>query len=357
MKKWMIPLLLVLSLLAGCSGIPTETTNSVQQTDPAEISSYSMDVFAMDTYMTITGYGARCEEAVQAAAAEIKRLDALLSVGAADSEISKINCSGAGELSADTRVMVEEAQKLYEETDGAFDITIYPLMELWGFTNDQFAVPTKLELETVRNKTGSEKLSYDPDTAMLQLGAADGIDLGGIAKGYTSDRLMEIFAEYDLVCGLVSLGGNVQCYGTKPDGSFWRCGIQDPFAADGGGSLMGVLEVADQAVITSGAYERYFMDEDGNKYHHILNPKTGWPAESGLVSVSIVSDSGMLADGLSTALYVMGLEKATAYWQAHTEEFDMILMTDAGDVYVTAPLADSFTTEYPLQIIEKEDTQ
>lgn len=362
MKKWMIPLLLALALLTGCGGETTETTETTetiqeeQTAETAEVPSASADVFAMDTYMTVTCYGERCEEALKASIVEISRLENLLSVSLADSEVGQLNANGSGVLSEDTRIMVEKALELHEQTGGAFDITVYPLMELWGFISDEFQVPSEAELAAVLETTGAEKLAYDTQTAMLDLGGAAGIDLGGIAKGYTSDRLMEVFAEYDLVCGLVSLGGNVQCYGSKPDGTDWRCGIQDPFAADGGSSLMGVLAVSNRAVITSGAYERYFTDESGNTYHHILEPETGLPAESGLVSVTIVSDCGMLADGLSTSIYVMGLEEATAYWQLHSEEFDMILMTDAGEVYVTESLEGSFTTEYPLHIIEKEGT-
>jgi thiamine biosynthesis lipoprotein len=290
--------------------------------------------------------------------AEIQRLDALLSVGDADSEISKLNATGTGTLSAESAAMVEMALELYENTDAAFDVTVYPLMELWGFTTGQFAVPDANTLAQLLNKTGSDQLSYDSDTNLLTLGESQGIDLGGIAKGYTSARLMEIFQEYELVSGVISLGGNVQLYGAKPDGSLWRVGIQDPFAADEGSTMMGVLTAQDQAVITSGAYERYFVDETtGQTYHHILDPKTGYPAQSGLVSVTIVSADGMLADGLSTACYVMGLDKAISYWRTYGDDFDMILMTADDQVYITAPLQGQFTTDYPLHIIDKENAE
>lgn len=352
MRKRILPLLLALLLLTGCAQIGASETMAATQT--GEIPSASREVFAMDTYMTISCYGEKCGEALDAAEAEILRLDDLLSIGKESSEISQLNAAGSGTLSEDSCVMVEKSLELFEETGGAFDITVYPLMRLWGFTTDDFAVPTGEELAQTLTDTGTEKLTYADGT--LELGQASGIDLGGIAKGYTSGRLMEIFAEYDLVAGLVSLGGNVQCYGTKPNGAAWRCGIQDPYTADGGSTLMGILEVADQAVITSGAYERYFQGEDGSLYHHILDPETGMPADSGLISVTIVSDSGMLADGLSTACYVMGLEDAAVYWRAHSDEFDMILMTEDGEVYVTAPLADRFSTQYPLHVIEEGNT-
>ena len=247
------------------------------------------------------------------------------------------------------QAIVAEALRLWDTTDGAFDITVYPLMELWGFTSQNFRVPAEDELERMLRTVGSDGLEYDAETGSVTLGRALGIDLGGIAKGYTSGRLMEVFEEYGLRAGLVSLGGNVQCCGTKPDGSAWRFGIQDPFEPNSG-KFLGILSITDGAVITSGAYERFF-EEDGETYHHILDPATGYPANHGLVSVTIVSPDGMLADGLSTSVYILGLEKATEYWREYGENFDMILMTEGGEVYVTEPIADRLTTDYPVTVI------
>lgn len=332
-----------------------ETSASAQTGQAEEVPSASGEIFAMDTYMTVTCYGGRCEEALQASLEEIQRLDALLSVGLEDSEISRINTEKQGSVSEDTAVMLETALELYRTTGGAFDITVYPLMELWGFTTGDFAVPGADELQALLNQTGSDQLTYDAAAATLSLGESQGIDLGGIAKGYTSGRLMELFEEYELVSGVVSLGGNVQCYGTKPDGSLWRCGIQNPLEPDNGSSYLGILSVADRAVITSGAYERYFVDEaTGETYHHILNPETGYPAQSGLNSVTIVSENGTLADGLSTACYVMGLEDTISYWKEYGDSFDMVLMTDEGEVYVTEPIAGSFTSDFTVHVIERE---
>ena len=353
MKK-LISLLLALclaaALLTGCG--QQNNSKGTSRSNTTEVPSASGDIFAMDTYMTVTTYGEKCEEALKAAEDEINRLDALLSVGNADSEISQINADGSGELSDDTQTMVQKALDIWQTTGGAFDITVYPIMQAWGFTTGDYKVPSELELQTLLQTAGSEKLTLDG--AQLTLGEGQGIDLGGIAKGFTSARLMEIFEQYDLTAGLVSLGGNVQCYGTKPDGSLWRCGIQDPNDPENQNALLGILSVSDKAVITSGAYERNFTDPaTGAFYHHIIDPATGAPAESGLSSVTVVSADGTLADGLSTACYVMGLEKSIAYWQTYGEQenFDLILMTDDGAVYVTAPLADNFTSDYEVQVI------
>lgn len=357
-------LLAVLLVLTGCgrweeespipSGIAsTSQTASVEQ-QTEEIPSARGEIFAMDTYMTVVCYGKRCDEALQASLEEIRRLDALLSVGLDDSEISKINAQKQGTVSEDSAAMLPIALELYRTTGGAFDITVYPLMELWGFTTGELAVPEQGALQALLAQVGSDRLTYDENRATLTLGAGQGIDLGGIAKGYTSGRLMEIFAEYELVSGYVSLGGNVQCYRTKPDGSLWRCGIQNPFEPEDGSSFLGILSVENRAVITSGAYERYFVDEaTGETYHHILNPETGYPAQSGLSSVTIVSEKGTLADGLSTACYVMGKDQAISYWRLYGDTFDMVLMTQDGEVYVTEPIAEQFSSDFPIHVIER----
>ena len=349
----LIPVLIsVLILASGCGTVSSSQAQdgSGSGTSAKEASG---DIFAMDTYMTVTCCGSRCEEALEASMDEIRRLDDLLSVGKEESEVNTIRLSGGGILSPDLAAITEEALAIYEMTDGAFDFTVTPLMELWGFTGGGYHVPSEGELKEALQKTGSGRLTYDKADRRLTLGDGQAIDPGGIAKGYTSDRLMELFREYGLEAGLVSLGGNVQCYGTKPDGTYWRCGIRDPFRPDDSGAFLGIVEAADQAVITSGAYERYFTDEtDGRTYHHILDPKTGCPADSGLVSATIVSGSGILADGLSTAVYVMGLEKAANLWRKYGSDFDMILMADSGEVYVTAPLAGRFSSDYPVTVLE-----
>ena len=310
----------------------------------------SKDIFAMDTYMTVTAYGENAQDAVDAAEAEIERLDTLLSTGNADSEIAKLNEQKSATLSEDGGYLVKRALELNKETDGAFDIAIYPVMEAWGFPTQNFRVPSADELADLLKHVDASKILYDADTRKISFEDEQiKIDLGGIAKGYTSSRIMEIFKENGIESGLVNLGGNVQALGTKTDGSNWRVAVQSP---DDTEDYLGVLSIQDKAVITSGGYERYF-EQDGVTYHHIIDPKTGYPAENGLVSVTIVSEDGTLADGLSTSLFVMGKEKATEFWRAHSDKFDAVLVTDDGTIYVTEGLKDSFTTEADMKIITK----
>ena len=306
-----------------------ESTERTSQDNEA-----SKDIFAMDTYMTVTAYGEKAQDAVDAAEAEIERLDTLLSTGNADSEIVKLNEQKSATLSE----------------DGAFDIAIYPVMEAWGFPTQNFRVPSADELTGLLKHVDAAKISYDKDTREISFEDDQmKIDLGGIAKGYTSSRIMDIFKENGITSGLVNLGGNVQALGTKTDGSNWRVAVQSP---DDTEDYLGVLSIRDKAVITSGGYERYF-EQDGVTYHHIIDPKTGYPAENGLVSVTIVSSDGTLADGLSTSLFIMGEEKAAEFWKAHSNEFEAIFATDDGTIYVTEGLKDSFTTDLNMKVITK----
>lgn len=335
-------------LLTGCgtasntkntgSASETQTTNSTTASSTQPV---SQEIFAMDTYMTVTAYGDNAQKGVTDAVAEIQRLDNLLSIGKEDSEISKLNKSGSAALSDDTAVMVAKALDLYKSTGGAFDITVLPLMELWGFTTQEYYVPTEDEIQSTLQRVGADKLTWDESTKTLTLGDKQEIDLGGIAKGFTSSRIMEIFKKDGVTCGMVSLGGNVHLLGTKQDGSAWRVGIQDPNNTD---DMLGVLQANDCAVITSGAYERNF-EKDGVTYHHIIDPATGKPSNSGLTSVTIVSKDGTLADGLSTSLFVMGKDKAIAYWKQHADEFDTILVDKDRNVYITEGIAGNFSPD------------
>ena len=325
-----------------------ESTERTSQDNEA-----SKDIFAMDTYMTVTAYGEKCTGCGGMPLKQrFERLDTLLSTGNADSEIVKLNEQKSATLSEDGGYLVKRALELNKETDGAFDIAIYPVMEAWGFPIQDFRVPSADELTGLLKHVDAAKISYDKDTREISFEDDQmKIDLGGIAKGYTSSRIMDIFQKekLGLTSGLVNLGGNVQALGTKTDGSNWRVAVQSP---DDTEDYLGVLSIQDKAVITSGGYERYF-EQDGVTYHHIIDPKTGYPAENGLVSVTIVSSDGTLADGLSTSLFIMGEEKAAEFWKAHSSEFEAIFATDDGTIYVTEGLKDSFTTDLDMKVITK----
>ena len=323
--------------LTGCAGKKGTSENTASDEEP-----YSRDIFAMDTYMTVSAYGDAGEKAVDAAVKEINRLDALLSTGKASSEVSELNASNGGKLSADTNALMDAALDLYESTDHVFDITIYPVMKLWGFTDQNYKVPSEGDLKAALTLVDASTLDYNKAKKTVAF-TVDGtqIDFGGIAKGYTSATVAQLYKDYGVTSGLVNLGGNVQTVGFKPDGSEWRIGIQDP---EDENDMLGVVQTHDAAVITSGGYERNF-EEDGVVYHHIIDPVTGYPADSGLISVTIVSEDGTLADGLSTSLFIMGKDKAIEYWKAHSKDFDFVLCEDDGTLVVSKGLKDKFTPQ------------
>lgn len=323
------------AMLSACSA-----SNMADITDEAE-----KTVYAMDTVMTLKAYGENAEKALEDAEREIVKLDSALGRGNTDSEIYKVNAEKSAEVSEETAGLVRDALDICSSTDGAFDISIAPVMDLWGFYTKDFYVPSADELAQELTRVNYKNISADKN--VISVSGNSQIDLGGIAKGYLSDRIMDILRSDGVESGIISLGGNVKTLGKKPDGSDWRVAIQDP---DDEEEYMGILSVSDMAVITSGNYQRFF-ERDGVMYHHIIDPSDGYPADTGLASVTIVSDDGTLADGLSTALYVMGLEKGMEYWKNH-DGFDVMFVTEDKEILITKGIEAIFESPYEYSVIE-----
>ncbi len=340
MKKRLLQILLVLGVLAL-------SYQGIRQYDRyLQNRSCTREIFAMDTVMSFTAYGKDAEAAVEAAVQEVRRLDSLLSTGSVSGEVSKLNEAGAAAVSEDTGELFVRGMEIYEDTKGAFDFTVYPLMCLWGFPTKEYHVPTQEELREVLPLVDASKVKVEGNK--VSLGKGQQVDFGGIAKGYASGRVMEVYREYGVTSGMVSLGGNVQVLGRKPDGSAWKIGIRNPEGALG--EIVASLDAEDCAVVTSGGYERYF-EEDGTTYIHILNPATGYPAAGELASVTVVSEDGTLADALSTSLYIMGMADAVSYWKAYGDEFEMVLITEAGEIYATEGIFGLIRTEREVEEI------
>ncbi len=314
--------LLCLTLLSGCAGPAGEA--------------HSDTFFAMDTAMELTAYGENGQAAVEAGAALVRELDGLLSVTDEASEIYAANHGEAVALSGHTAALLDAALSACRSTGGALDVTIYPVVRAWGFTTDEYRVPDGDTLSALLERVDYEQVRVQD--GVLELPEGVELDLGAAAKGYAGDRIMDIFREMGVTSGKISLGGNVQVLGAKPDGSPWRIAVQDPE----GDGWAAVVEVMDKAVVTSGGYERYF-EQAGTRYGHIIDPATGCPADSGLLSVTIVSASGVRADCLSTALFVMGREKAADYWRSQGGGVEFILIGEDGTVTITEGLEGSFT--------------
>ena len=317
-------------LLGGCSD-RREAAQQMLENSKME-NRHEATTFAMDTVMTFVVIHEDGDEIIIDAEQEIRRLENLFSVTVENSEISRLNAAAGKEsveISNDTQILLEAGKNLGSMTGNKFDIAISPIVKAWGFTESEHHVPTQAELDALLPLTDAEDVVLENCTANLKKeGMA--VDLGGIAKGYASDKVASLLKGKGVESAIISLGGNVYGIGTKPDGEKWGVALANPLDAN---DYCGLISVENQAVVTSGGYQRYF-EADGKKYHHIIDPATGYPAESGLLSVTIISESGTEADVLSTALYVMGLEKALEYWQEHGN-FEAIFVTEAGEVVAT----------------------
>lgn len=294
--------------------------------------SASADFFAMDTVMSARVWGDGAQDACTEVQQTVQTLAAALSVTDERSALYQLNDAGHGTLPDDALTLLENTLTLRERTGGALDPTLYPVVRLWGFTTGDYRVPTGEEIEAALSRTGVSHVTIDGDTVTLSGGAM--LDFGAVAKGYAAEGCAQALSARGAEAALLTFGGNIQTVGDKPDGSVWRIGIQDPFSGDTAATL--TLR-GTNAIVTSGGYQRYF-EEDGTRYCHIFDPTTGAPAQSGLASVTIVAQSGFLADGLSTALYVMGLDGACKFYR-ESDDFEAVFITDDGAVYYTPGLA------------------
>lgn len=329
-KRWIWLGLAACLLLGGCARGRAEAQQLLENQKMEN--RHEATTFAMDTIMTFVILDEDGEELLIDAEQEIRRLEKLLSVTMEESELARLN-QAAGQkavsISADTKALLTLGKAYYESTNGAFDIALSPVTKAWGFTEEEHHVPTQAELDALLPLTDPADILLEGDTAYLQQeGMA--VDLGGIAKGYASDCVAQLLREKGVERAILSLGGNVYGIGTKPGGEKWEVALANPLDAN---DYCGLISIADQAVVTSGGYQRYF-EENGKTYHHIIDPQTGYPAENELLSVTILCENGAKADVLSTALFVMGLEDALAYWQEQ-EDFEAIFITRDGEVIAT----------------------
>lgn len=319
--KQMIALLtamILLLTLPACGAQPARTARD-------------REVFAMDTVMELRVYDssdAVLDEMDAALAALSRELNAEDDNGG----LYALNRAGGGENAA-IADLVRRAAALSARTGGALDVSLHRASLAWGFPSKHYTIPTEADLTELAGHCGMRLVACEGDRITLQNGAE--LDLGAIAKGYAADRCRAIL-ERAGVSGILSLGGNIQTVGKKPDGTDWTVAILDP--DDPGSYLLTMTVTGTKSVVTSGDYQRFF-ERDGARYCHILNPETLSPARNGLRMVTIVADEGFLADGLSTALFVMGLERGIEFWRAGND-FEAVWLTEDGTVTVTEGLED-----------------
>lgn len=321
-------------LIIAFALIATGLAVSCDQAPKREI--YRKSGEAMHTNITITVVSddaARAERAIDAAFDEIVRLEKLLSFWSEDSEVAAINRMAGREpvkVSHDTLEIINWAGRISNDTDGAFDATIGPVIRQWDFKKHLKPDPAKLANALKRINHRMMIVNTADSTAYLA-DASMSFDTGGIAKGFGADKAVETLKRMGINAGLVAIAGDIRAFGRKPDGSGWTVGIRDP-RGDGPEALMAMIELTDSAISTSGDYERYFMD--GNKrLHHLLDPRTGYPAE-GAMSASVVAPLAVQADGYSTGIFILGPEAGLR--AIDKAGLDCLIMDSEGKPHMTS---------------------
>lgn len=250
---------------------------------------------------------------------------------------------GSPSLTLEQQQWLEDSLEICTASDGALDITLHPVIALWGIEEEHPSVPDAEAIQQALEQTGYERLHISEDGKLYADQESCTIDLGSVGKGIAADEVRSCLEQQRISGAVISIGGTILVYGDKPGGAGWQVGIQHP--REGQGSVLGVLTVNQEVIIsTSGDYEKYFM-EDGIRYHHIFDPATGRPADSGLVSVTVVSERGIISDGLSTACFVLGYEESLPLLEQYGAEG--IFVTSDRKVYLTEGLQDSFTLTAP----------
>lgn len=285
----------------------------------------------MDTVMHLQAFGAQADTVLREAEGEIRRLDGVLDRHAPSGAVAAFN-RGEALTDGDALALLHTALTVARATDGAFDPALAPLCDLWNFSGGGY-LPSDAEIAALLPAANYRNISEQNGSFFLQNGAQ--IDLGGIAKGYAAGAVRDVFRKHGCV-GTIDLGGDVCVVGCKPDGGAWRIAVRDPNDAS---AFLGTIAASDTFVTTSGSYERYF-ERDGVRYHHILDPRTGTCADSGIVSVTVVCADGAWADALSTAIFVMGEARALEVRDAlaDTVPFEFLLLTEDGTVRYTDAL-------------------
>ncbi len=325
-------LIVALFILAGCRASP-----------PARVSESE---FLLGTVVTITIHDHQhAGAAINAAFDRAREIQALMSANEADyddTELIRVNRNAGRrpvEVSDETFYVVTEAIRFAEMTGGAFDPTVLPLFRLWGMDSPDPAVPDEREIREVLELVGYEAVEIDPERRTVYLPRPGmQLDLGGIAKGYAVNESARVMREMGVNHAILDFGGDIVTIGTRPDGSPWRIGVQHP----GGqrGQFLGILGSVNESVVSSGAYERFFV-ENGVRYHHIFDPDTGMPSDAGPTSVTVVGPDATTTDALSTAIFVMGVERGLELI-ASLSGYEAIVSTDDHRLYVTGGLAQRF---------------
>lgn len=316
--------------------------------------SASSESFRLGTYVRLSVYGSPDPKRLLSEADDaVARLESLFSANIPTSDVARLNAAGGRwvQVSDETAALLEKALSLAELTGGAFNPAIGGIVKLWKIGTPEARIPGSGEISAAMPFTDYRKIELRFCVGAAEARIPDGmsLDLGAVAKGFVADILKEKLKAGGAKSALIDLGGNLDVLGPSPKGGAWRLGLQLPWGARG--EYFGIVEASDVSVVTSGPYERYF-EKDGVRYHHIIDPETGRPADSDLSSVSVIGPDSASADALCTALYVMGSEKAAEFLAEHGDINAVLLKAGENKILVTAgaaeifrPARDSFSVE------------
>ena len=321
-------------LAKSTTNILSSIFNTFKSNSNTEVTTRSS--FALGTIIQLKAFGKSGSGAIDEAIIMLNNIDNKMSAFKADSEISQINKNSgllSQTVSADTYFVIKKAIEYCRLTEGAFDPTVRPLVNLWNKAFEQEKIPGESAVKEKLSLVNYRDIFLDDEkNSVLLIHEGQAIDLGGIAKGFAADQVRDSFIKNGIRNALIDLGGNIYALGSKPDGSLWKVGIQNPFCARG--QYLGILKVKNKSIVTSGNYEKYIV-KNGKRYHHILNPRTGYPSESKIISATIISDNSLDGDGLSTGIYILGVRKSLELIES-LKGIDAILVTDDKKVFVTS---------------------
>lgn len=330
----MIILLTLIIILGGC--IKKQEINSKEPLSRTE--------FLMDTVMTVKIYDNQSEKTLDKVFSRLKEIEDRMSATIETSDVNKIN-ENAGikpiTVNSDTYFVIKEAKNYAELSNGAYDPTIGPLVDLWDIKSgekERESIPTLEEIEEKKALINYKDLELLDNNQVFLNRKNMKINLGGIVKGYAADEVRKILTENKVNAAIIDLGGNVFAHGIKADGSNWKIGVQNPLEYTGG--YLGILQLKNKSIVTSGNYERFFIYNE-NRYHHILDAKTGYPSENELMGVTIVSDRSIDGDALSTTLFVLGLDGGMELIST-IEGAEAVFITKDKSIYMTPGLKDMF---------------
>jgi len=307
--------------------------------------------FLLDTVIEITIYDKDSQKIMEELFELIKEMENKYSRYIEGSEISKINNSPGTfvKVSEDTLDLISQGLYFGTLSDGLFDISIGPLIDSWGINQENPKVPSQAEIDSAKERIDFRNIKINRENMTVSIEDGMSIDTGAVAKGFITDRLVSFLREKNVKSALLNLGGNLYMHGTKPDGSDWKIGVRDPYGLQG--DYIAIISLKDMSVVTSGIYERYF-EADGKRYHHILNPKTGYPEDNELASVSIISPSSTTCDGLSTTCFLLGLKDGMELIES-LDNTEAIMITRDKKIYLSSGFKNG---KIPFKLISSDYT-